>query len=593
MKPFLRPLLLSTLLLALTLSSVTVGICEAAASHRVKWTFQTNGPIRGSASLHGNQLYFGSADGYLYSVNSANGDLIWKFQTDGPVLGAPAVSDSVVVVSGRGRNVFGLDRKTGKRVWSFEVGEDVPAFNAWDYYTASPEIVGDRVLVGSGDGHIYALQLDTGDLLWKFKTADSIRAEPLIESGIVYQPSGDDYVYALSLDDGSLLWKFETEGTHLERGLGFIRSDIFTRPILRDGVLLIGSRDSNVYGIDIETQEAKWTFTYGTTWAMSSAADEQNAYIGWSTNNKVCALNLVSGEKVWEYDMGAHTYTDGLMLEDDVAWGCADGKVYAFDRSTGELNWSYEVGSDIYSSLASDGECLYFGADDGRLYALTEKKADARKAVYFPDDIPVNASGFVLDSQLAPYLVESGYERLESSQALSQFLSERARDETPSVVVFAYAQVPMPALGSDIENGPLRTYLDKGGKVIWLGGTAFLHCFDEDGNFTGRDQTIAESLLSLDFIDLEDNGNYYSIPTQAGRNLGFPTWMKSRFASLDSRQGVTVLAKNEYGNISAWSKRFHPRLGSGWIAFCTSGTGVGMNLGEFELIDRVASHSLE
>lgn len=565
----------------------------SSSGHRIKWSFQTDGPIRGAASLYDKHLYFGSADGQAYAVTAATGDLVWKFKTDGPVLGTPAVSDEIVVVSGRGRTVYGLNRDTGESLWAFEMSADIPAYNAWDYYTASPEIVDDLVLVGSGDGNLYALNLKSGDLVWKFQTGDSIRAEPLVESGVVYQPSGDDFIYALSLADGSLLWKFETDGVSIERGLGFIRSDIFTRPILRDGILVVGSRDANVYGIDTETKLAEWKFKYGTTWAMSSSADERNAYVGWSTNNKVCALEIASGKKLWEYRMGAHTYTDGLLVDEEVVWGCADGKVYGFDRATGALNWSYDVGSDLYSSLVHDGSNYYFGADDGRLIALAETEVDARKAVYFPEDIPNNAAGFVVDPQIASYLKDRDYELLESSEALASFLTDRSRDGVPSVVVFAYAQVPRTALGPDPKEGPLRQYLDKGGKVVWLGGTAFMHCFDEAGHFTGRDQETAEALLGLDFIDLEDSGNYFSVSTQAGRNMGFPAWTKSSFASLASPQGVKVLSKNEYGNISAWSKQFHPRLGSGWIAFCTSGPGVDMSPDEFELVDRVASYSLD
>ena len=579
--------------IAISIQIAAFASADTFQNPRTKWAFQADGPIRGSATVSDGQVFFGSSDGFAYAVNDSDGGLVWKFDTGGAIAGAPAVSDSSVVVSGRGREVFCLDRISGKPKWAFEMQADIPADNEWDYYTASPALIGDVVLVGSGDGHLYALQLASGELAWKFKTGDSIRGEPLVVGSTVYQPSGDDFVYALSLVDGSLQWKFETEGASLDRSLGFIRSDIFTKPSLQDDLLVFGSRDSKVYAVDIGTHEAKWTFNYDMTWAMSTVVDEDAVYVGWSTNRMLCALDLATGEKKWEYQAGAHTYTDGLLWGDSVIWGSADGNVYAFDRKTGEKQWSYSVGTEVFSSLVHDGECLYFGADDGRLRALTNASVPSRKAVYLPEGIPGNASGFIVDGAIAPYLTEKGYELLDSSQELTDFLSKRTEDLAPSVVVFAYAQVPASALSEDPSSGPLRKYLEAGGKVVWLGGTAYLHCFNEEGNFTGQDQSYATRLLDMEFIPFEDSGNYFSRPTQSGRNLGFPAWLRTSYSSLASESEVTVLAINEYGDIGAWLKEFHPRHGSGWVAFCTSGYGVPMREDELELIDKAASYALD
>ena len=585
-------LTLAPLLVGLAVLAATQVRAEGLSSPKTRWTFQTAGPIRGSAVVVDDHIYFGSADGHLYAAHKSDGSLLWKFQTGGAIAGAPAVAGSTVIVAGRGDYIHALDAATGAPRWSFQMQPIVPAETAWDYFTATPVVDNDQVLVGSGDGHLYALDLAAGKLRWKFKTGDRIRATPLVVGDTVYQPSGDDHVYAISAATGSLQWKYATEGTGLERGLSFMRSDIFTRPSLQDGLLVFGSRDSNVYAIDSVTHEKRWSFTYDSTWAMSTTVDAGTVYVGWSTNNMICALDLGTGEKKWEFKAGAHTYTTALIVGDDTYWGSADGKIYNLDKSTGVKKWAYDIGSEVYSSLAHDSGTLYVGADDGRLYAIADGPA-AHKAFYLPTEIPANGGYLIVDEAIVPYLTERGFEQLDSTAALADFVSARTADGAPSVIVFAYAHIPQPVLGEDPAAGPLRAYLESGGKVVWSWGVANLHSFDETGKYLGRDPSHAARLLEIDFVKLEDSGGYYSRPTQAGRNWGFPAWFKTTFASVAPTNDFTPLAVDEYGRVSVWLKRFHPRPGSGWVSFRTWGFNVPIRDDDLALIAEAASYGLD
>lgn len=557
-----------------------------------KWAFQTDGPIRGSAVASADQILFGSADGFLYSVAQDDGILRWKFQTGGAIAGAPAVTDSAVIVAGRGRAVHALNLEDGSLLWSFEMQADLPIATSWNFFTAAPVVDGDQVLVGSGDGFLYALDLATGRQRWKFLTGDSIRAAPLVVDETVYLASGDDYVYALSSSDGSLHWKFATDGVDYDLSEGFIRSDIFTQPSLRNGLLVFGSRDSKVYAIDVNTHEMKWSFTYDSTWAMATAVDADTVYVGWSTNNMICALDLATGEKKWEFKAEAHNYAKPLLDGDQVIFGSASGNLYSFDKRDGQRGWTYRVGSEVYSGPIRSGDTYYFGADDGRLRAVTSSPP-ARKAVYLPEGIPENISGFVIDSALAPYLAERGFELLDSAEALAGWVSARLTDRVPSVVVFGFAQIPAAVVGAEPGSGPLRAYLETGGKVVWPWGTPNLVTFDAAGEFLAYDPTVADRLLDLEFVGFEDSGNYYGRPTQAGRNWGLPVWLKTSFASLKPGADVVPLIIDEYGRVSAFVKSFHPRPGSGWVVFAPSGFGVPMLESELALVERVASYTLD
>jgi hypothetical protein len=301
----------------------------------------------------------------------------------------------------------------------------------------------------------------------------------------------------------------------------------------------------------------------------------------------------VTGAKTWEFDAGAHTYTTALVVDDDTYWGSANGKVHKLDKHTGALKWSYSVGADIYSSLIHEDGTLYFGTDDGRMLAVAEGMPQSHRAVYLPENIPSAITGFIVDDKLTPYLIERGYVQLDSAAALVEWMQARTKDGARSVVVFGFAHIPAEVIGTEPATGPLRAYLASGGKVIWPWGMPNRITFDDKGGFVGFDSTVAERLLDLEFLEFEDSGNYFSRSTQTGRNWGMPVWLKTCFASVKNDKGITVLATDEYGRVGAFVKTFHPRIGSGWVAFRPSGFGVPISTSELEILERVASYTME
>ena len=58
------------------------------------------------------------------------------------------------------------------------------------------------------------------------------------------------------------------------------------------------------------------------------------------------------------------------------------------------------------------------------------------------------------------------------------------------------------------------------------------------------------------------NGYYVSVPTEAGRAVGLRTPFISSGAA-DPGQAITVLATDEFGMASAWSKSYGGRRGTG------------------------------
>jgi len=118
----------------------------------------------------------------------------------------------------------------------------------WDYNLSSPVIYNGAVYVGSGDSTIYAIEAKTGKKIWAYKTNGIVHASPVIRDNVVYTGSFDGSMYALDSRNGNLIWKFKTVGDN-----SFPKGEIQNAALLFSNTLFFGSRDYNIYAINIKT----------------------------------------------------------------------------------------------------------------------------------------------------------------------------------------------------------------------------------------------------------------------------------------------------------------------------------------------------
>jgi hypothetical protein len=301
-------------------------------------------------------------------------------------------------------------------------------------------------------------------------------------------------------------------------------------------------------------------------------------------------VNVVTGKEKWKFQSGSLVYTKPFLTTRDVYFGSADENLYCLDKSTGEKRWSYKTGGCVYSSPILDGTTIYVGSDDGFFYAI-EEGAKPLKAVYLPIPKDPRLQAFTVDKKIAPYLIEKGFEQLDSAK-LFNFLNSRINDGAPSVIVFAYDQIPHNMVGEQPEKGMIRKYLDKGGKIIWVGSPPSLYSFDSKGR-PKMDETIAERMLGIDISRPEESGNYYSHSTQAGLNWGLPVWLTVTYSTIEPTGGVTALAYDEYNRISAWLKKFNDRAGSGFVSCRSWGWYASLHEEDLKLIYDLAVYGLQ
>ena len=392
------------------------------SSPSVLWRFHTGGRIFASPAVVDSTVYIGSTDGNVYALATGRGTLRWKTQTGGRVVSSPAVVGARVYVGSYDGKLYALDKATGAVAWTFRTGgerrfagrhlhgfppdaETMP--DPFDVYLSSPVVWQGLVIFGSGDGRIYALSAETGQVRWSYRTGDVVHASPAVADGVVYIGSWDGYLYALEAATGKLAWRFATgQDPDIHNQVGFQSS-----PAIADGVVYVGCRDAHLYAVDARTGKQRWAYSTQGAWVISSpAVAAGRVYFGTGDSRRFVVLDARTGAEVATWPFNWYLFSSPALTGEVGYTGGWDGKLTGIDLVTRKILWtwqteasrrhlaefskpdgsmrlrpegsdpfydelvtavtrSYGMGSLLSSPVIVDG-VLYIGSTDGNLYAL-------------------------------------------------------------------------------------------------------------------------------------------------------------------------------------------------------------------------------
>jgi outer membrane protein assembly factor BamB len=564
----------------------------ASGHGQVEWAYQTGGPVRGSPLIDGDLILVGSGDGRFYAIDRESGEERWRFEAASAVNSSAAVHGGLVYFGDRSNVFYALDRRTGRERWRVETGADHPwdwGHEGWDYLTSSPAIAGDLMVVGSGDGNVYAFDAATGTERWRAATDGRLRSSPAIANGVAYVGSADGYLYAIDLETGNVRWRYETEGASFASAeFGFDRKTIQSSPAVAGGTVFFGSRDGKFYALDASTGELRWRYDHSTPWVISSAAIHQGAAIvGTSDGLYMHAMNVETGEEIWRFETGDRVFSSPAVSGGVVYVGVHSGRFLALDAASGILSWELKFGGAIMSSPVVHEGRAYFGCDGGSVYAVRlEDGPPPRRAVYW-DAERTGWNTFAGHEGVRDYFQARGYELLDRFQ-LQRFMEASNGESSRSVVVFAMDDLPATVAAGPSDTVLARRYLDSGGKIVWLGLPPLILERDADGNITAFSRDGPRALLGVDH-DRYDVDQYAAYPTPEGRRWGFTDWWVS-VSGVDVAEVTTALALDEKGGAPAWVKSYGGPAGSGFVLLW--GTYRPMPARYYDQIRRVAEYGI-
>lgn len=328
----------------------------------LQWAFAFDGDVNAFAppAVLGDQLFVGSAGGAVHALDPASGCIRWRYQADGPV-------------------------RTAMLVAPLDDGRPLEPERPIDAHA---------LLFGDQTGGFYAVEAETGRLLWRARPetheATKLTGAPALHDGVVYvpvasweesRPLNPGYecctfrgsIVAYRVADGTRLWKSwlvteaprqtgETpEGVpqHGPSGAG-----TWSAPTLdvERGLLYVTTGNNYtgmtahsdaVVALDLESGRIEWS-------TQLTAGDEFNLYCR--------SRGGCPGE---DFDFGASAILATAPSGRDVlVAGQKSGLVYALDPDErGALLWQARVGEGginggVLWGMASDGANVYAAVSD-------------------------------------------------------------------------------------------------------------------------------------------------------------------------------------------------------------------------------------
>jgi polyvinyl alcohol dehydrogenase (cytochrome) len=177
----------------------------------------------GTANCPGSPERWGDYSEAIFAVDLHTGEPAWHFQPRGPsnfdfdFAGAPNLFDSdgreVVGLGGKDGVYYALDRDTGELIWKVEAS--IPRVQAENFSTGGfigATAYADGVVMGGTaiDGPcpcLHGIDVETGELAWQEEDAGATFASSMIVNGVGFAGSTTDFTLrAVDIETGEVLW---------------------------------------------------------------------------------------------------------------------------------------------------------------------------------------------------------------------------------------------------------------------------------------------------------------------------------------------------------------------------------------------------
>jgi outer membrane protein assembly factor BamB len=235
-----------------------------------------------------------------------------------------------------------------KPVWLVQTGAGI---------YSSPAILGDRVYVGDDTGGFTCYELKDGKKRWSFKANRRIVGTPAVGEGVVVFGSADKNIYGLNAQTGKQLWKVAAA----EPVLGAVT--------ISDGMAYIGASDHTFRAIRIQTGQVVWAYDRVKGYIVTKPLVEGNKVIFGAWDNTLYALDKQTGQELWKWTGGLTR----MHFSPASVWPVAAyGKVFITDPQRALTAINLETGETIYRTFQSVvRETIGLSEDKERIYSKT------------------------------------------------------------------------------------------------------------------------------------------------------------------------------------------------------------------------------
>ncbi len=331
---------------------------------------------------------------------------------------SPTVAFDKVFAASRFGDAYAFDLETGNEVWHIDLSDINDELGFFDD-AVSARIAGgvvagyNKVFLGSENGDVFALDAETGELVWQAKVPGEVISQPALDSNLVVVNTASGALVALDVETGEQKWKTDqsvpplslrgVSGVAINSGGAFVGLasgeiavfilesgqqgwtkeigepsgatelqrivDVDVTPVVFGDKVFAISSNGNLAAIDLRTGREVWKRKYSSFRKLSIAGNQIYAT---DIQGHVYAINRNSGMELWSNLQLTNRGTTGAVSIDDyIVVGDFEGYLHWISKADGKIVARHEVDSSgIYVTPIAHKGLLYVQSRDGDLEVI-------------------------------------------------------------------------------------------------------------------------------------------------------------------------------------------------------------------------------
>lgn len=348
---------------------------------------QNQGFSRLTPALDGEAIYAVDYEGLVVAINSKSGEKLWKKKINQPqlglwgwlksffvakdpnyqIVGGIAAENGLLLVATYAGEVMALSKDDGAEIWRTRVPGEI---------VSAPRTNGTVVAAQTVNGKLFVFDAKTGSQLWFYDNPPPVLTlrgtpSPIVMDAAIYAGFSNGRMMAFNPNNGLILWE---QRIALPKGRSELERmvDIHSDPLVRDGVIYVGTYQGRISALARGTGSPMWGQDGSTS--ESLALSDDKLFVSLS-DGKLVAYSRTNGEVVWTNEQllrrglnGPQVFGEYLAVVD------FKGYMHVLKQSDGEFVARTRVDrKGARAPMLTDGETLYVYTNRGKLIAFQAK----------------------------------------------------------------------------------------------------------------------------------------------------------------------------------------------------------------------------
>ena len=305
-------------------------------------------------------VYVGSDTGWFWKMDHT-GEILWSFYVPGSGNGihsSAGMDDKKVYIGAYNGFMYALDKETGDLVWARPVG---------DYIGSSPLIAGGNLYISAetrdNDGFVAKLDCNSGDILWSSpRMGGHSHSSPVYdpENRLIMAGANSGRFYAFDQDEGKTLWEVQTHG------------QIKGTAMIHGSQVFFGTWGKHYQSYDTKTGKKNWhSYMMGRVQTSLTLVPGQNLGITNTPLGEIVGINLDDGTIAWRLRHGDRNHMFSVLVTgnpqkkgDYLAWSrCKESQLCTLSAKTGKLIHNMEIPGSFTSVPFAYKNRIYISLD--------------------------------------------------------------------------------------------------------------------------------------------------------------------------------------------------------------------------------------